>query len=557
MELSLSGRLHEIIRQNSIRTIYEALVELVTNSIDAYSRMGKSRKDVWIYIQRNPEKHFLSVVDQARGMSKDEMLNNLLVVGGYTATDDSRGFIGRGCKDCSFLGDITFTSVKDDLINQLIIYQNRTADILIDNLPVTQEDRDKYKIDVNGFHVKLALPAGTIPKVDVFYDNLKNNIYLRNIYQDATVVVKEESTGFDKKVVFTYPERKLVVACDYDVPGYNAKARLEIYKSKTAMPFPRSSDQRQFAINVQSSKTIFENSALYYSGGSKVQDYIFNPNIQYISGVLICDKIEELAREAVGGNITSSNPYLIIDPNRRNGLMKEHPFTAALYQYAYYMLSIIIERVQDTREEDLLGNGNSADLMKSLSDFVTSMLPGSSTMYAFRTHEDQDKLNLLTQTMKNVELDSEFLGLTWEQLQELSRNKSIQLTQDTVTSSGFNISFTKDPTLNTPYTILYLPSGISMKINANDPSIKPFINITEESVEMTNIGKGMTAVGSMVTDATTDLVVRRNIMQNNTSVLDISGFNEYQYTYNSSRYNLAPSIYSRVLASIDAGRELS
>lgn len=553
MELTLSGRLHEVIRQNSIRTIYEALVELITNSDDAYRKVNKTHKDIWVEIVRDPENSKVDVytIDQARGMSKTEMIDSLLTVGSYTASDDSRGFIGRGCKDCSFLGDITFTCIKDGKLNQLVIRQTRVAEILIDDVDVTKEARDQYKIIENGCNVKMRVSSNLVAEINIFYDSLKNNVYLRNVYSSTYVVVKEREQNFDKRVVFQYPERKLVVSCDYDVPGYDTVAHLEIYRSSVQMPFPRCPDQRQFAINVQSSRTIFENSALYFNGDSKIQDYIFNPNIQFISGTLWCDKIEQLAKEAIEGKLTPLNPYLVIDPNRRNGLMKDHPFTAALYQQAYYMLSIIIERVQDTREEDLLGDGNSSDILKSLSDFVNDLLPGTSTMYAFRSHEDQDKLNRLSETMKNVDLDSEFLGLTWEQIQELAKNKYLQFDSSEVSGNGFNISFTQDPTVTTPYTILYLPGKVSMKINTRDPTISPFINVTDGAVDLVNSGKSMTSIGNMVLEATTDLIVRRNVMQSQTSNLDINGFNEYIYTYNTGRGTIAPGIFSRVMSGIE------
>lgn len=548
MELTLSGRLHEVIRQNSIRTAYEALVELVTNSVDAYNKVNNDRRDIWIEVSRGNEgKTALIVTDQARGMNHDEMKSSLLVVGGYTASDNSRGFIGRGCKDCSFLGNISFTCIKDGVLNKLIIYQNRTAEFLIENVPVDDNIRKLYQIVINGCRVELECTSNLIPHIHEFYECLRCNVFLRNIYSDCMIVLKEPSLNFDQRLIFHYPERNLVISCDYEVPGYNTTAHLEIYRSKLPMPFPKASDQRQFAINVQSSRSVFENSALYYIGGAKVQDYIFNPNIQLISGTLTCEAIESIAKDAIDGKISPSNPYLVIDPNRRNGLVKDHPFTIALYQYAYYVLSIIIQRVQDTREEDLLGNGDCADLMKSLSDFISNMLPDSGPLYAFRTHDDQDKLNKLAETIKNVNLDSEFLGLTWEQIQEMARNKFIQLESNNVNSKSFDISFTKDPTVTTPYTLLYLPGKVSMKINANDPIISPYINITDTEVNLINAGKAMTSVGNLVIDATSDLVVRRNIMQNQTSSLDINGFNEYQYSYNSSRYNVAPGIFSRIL----------
>ena len=556
MELEISSRLLETTRQNSIRTVNEALVELITNSIDAYSTTGKERRDVWITIDRkDKERVNLNVIDQAKGMSIQEMRSAILTVGNYTSSDSSRGFFGRGAKDCSFLGNITFTGIKDGKISQIVIYQTMKAVILIEDEPVNDIHRNEYKIIENGLHVNMKLLHSMVSRTDVLYNELKNNVYLRDIYSRNMIVLKEEDIFFDQRITFSYPERKSVLICDYDVPGYNTKAHLEIYVSKERMPFPKTSDQRQFGINIQSSKTIFENSALYYSGtGKVVQDYIFNDNIRRISGVLICDEIEKLARDAVSGNVSSTNPYLVIDPSRRGGLIKDHPFTAALYESAYYALSIIIEKVQDTHEESILENGNSADFMKSLSDFMSNQLPKNAIMYAFRTHEDQDKLDKLTNNMQNVQLDSEFLGLTWEQLQELSRNRSLNLDQGSTSSAGFDISFSKDPTMNTPYSLLYLPGKVSMKINANDTSIKPFIEITDNSVNMVNIGKGYTAVANMVTDAATDLTVRKNIMQNNTNSLDINGFNEYQYSYNDSRYNIAPAIYSRVISSIEAAK---
>jgi hypothetical protein len=551
MELTLSGRLHEVIRQNSIRTAYEALVELATNSVDAYNRVGNfSYQDIWIEVIRNQgangDKVKLIITDQARGMTNAEMQSSLLVVGSYTASNTSRGFIGRGCKDCSFLGDISFTCIRDGLLNKLIIYQNRTAEFLITDQPINSDLRKEYQIINNGCRVELTCMSTLIPPINEFYTCLSNNVYLRNIYTTSFVTLKERQSNFDKRVTFSYPPRTLVISCDYDIPAYNTTAHLEIYRSKVKMPFPKTADQRQFAINVQSSKSIFENSALYYMGDPKVQDYIYNPNIQFISGTLTCDAIETLAMDAINGNITPSNPYLIIDPNRRNGLLKDHPFTAALYQYAYYMLSIIVQRVQDTNEDDKIGNGDCADLMNSLSNFVSDMLPENTPLYTFRTHDDQDKLNLLSDVMKNVNLDSDFLGLTWEQIQQLAQDKYLQVDGNNVNSSRFSISFTQDPTITTPYNLLYLPSGISMKINANDPTIKPFVNISDTQVNLVNAGKAMTTVGHMVIDATSDLSVRGGIIQNQTSTLDINAFNEYQYTYGAARSNITAGVFSRI-----------
>jgi hypothetical protein len=563
MSLTLTSRFHEIVRQTSIRTIYEALVELITNSVDSYNRNGMSKRDIWVTIHRGEPRTSVSVTDQAGGMSREEMLTNLLTIGSYTASENSRGFFGRGCKDCSFLGDIQFTCFKNGMVNQLTIKQDRNVTIDMEDVTATEDHRSEYGILQNGTHISIFCSASIIRPISRFYSSLRNNIYLRNIYMDSLVVLKEKAQGFDKLVTFSYPDRKLIISADYDVPGYNTSAHLEIYRSVEKMPFPPNRDERQYGINVQSSRSIFENCALYHDDGGRVQDYIFNPNIQYISGSITCDSIETLAKDSIDGNnrielkdgiftIDPMNPFLVIDPNRREGLVKSHPFTVALYRHAYQLLSIIIERIQDMSEEDLLGNGNSADLMKSLADFINQMLPESSPLYVFRTHEDQEKLNQVVDSLKNVNLDNEFLGLTWEQIQALKDDKYLNIDKTTRVNNGMDISFSNDPTMQTPYIILYLPGKISLKLNVNDPSLKPFITMNDESVDMINVGKGMTAVGSMVVDAISDVGVRRDIIKGKTSSLNIDGFNGYQYLYNNIRSNIAGGIYSRVMSSIEA-----
>jgi hypothetical protein len=218
------------------------------------------------------------------------------------------------------------------------------------------------------------------------------------------------------------------------------------------------------------------------------------------------------------------------------------------------MLSIIIGRIQDSREDDLVDNGNSADLMDSLSDFLSKLLPESTPLYAFRSHDDQDNLNAVADILKNVKLDSDFLGLTWDEVKDLSGGKIIMIDQSKIEKSGIKISFTKDPTVLTPYIIQYLPGRVSLKINTNDPSIKPYINITDDKVDLVNIGKAMTTVGNMVVDAVTDVGVRRDVLKGETSSLDITSFNEYQYSYNNIRNNIANGVFNRVMSGMVAAK---
>jgi hypothetical protein len=91
-----------------------------------------------------------------------------------------------------------------------------------------------------------------------------------------------------------------------------------------------------------------------------------------------------------------------------------------------------------------------------------------------------------------------------------------------------------------------------MKININDPSMKAFVTTNSDAVNLVNPGKALTAVGTMVTEATGDMIVRRNIMTNKTSSLDINSFNEYNSHYNSVRQDIAPNIFSSILGGISS-----
>lgn len=552
LNLTLSGRLHEIIRQTSIRTIYEAIVELVTNADDAYRSINQNQKDIKIeVIRKNTGKTYLSIIDQASGMSYDDMNLNLLTVGNYTATESSRGMMGRGAKDCSFLGNIIFTCIKENKLNQLIIYQNRTADFLQKDIEVTDDIRLTYRIINNGCHVELEVDNTLVPPIDKLSSGIINNIYLRKLLKEPCTTILLKEGDFNQRLKYTDPKRKLVVSCDYDIPEYNTSAKLEIYRSDDELPYNPISDQSSYGILVSSDKSVYECSALYHVD-TAVQDYMWNPNIRYITGSLLCNDIDRIAREATNGNINSKNPYLLIDPNRRNGLVKDHPFTIALYHHAYQLLDIIISRIQDTRDDKLMESGNASDVFNSLNDLVSSLLPPESVLYTWRTKDDHEKLKEIANTVKNVNLDSNFLGLTWEEIQKIAADKYLQVTKTSVYGNSFKISFSNDPKLKGAYQILYLPAKISMKINANDHMIKPYISVDNNVVNLTNPGKALTSIGSMVIEATNNMIVRRNVLSGKTTALDITALNEYMYHINDARESVAPNVFSRILTGIQS-----
>lgn len=88
--------------------LMNALVELLTNADDAYLRNSDHESPIFVAC----DKARLIVIDQAGGLSFDDMLNCFTKEGVDTHTDGvtTRGLFGRGAKDCAIFGSITFVS---------------------------------------------------------------------------------------------------------------------------------------------------------------------------------------------------------------------------------------------------------------------------------------------------------------------------------------------------------------------------------------------------------------------------------------------------------------
>src|SRR4030042_273422 len=84
----------------AIRSVLDALVELVTNSDDAYGP-GEERGKIIITVtrERGERSGIIVVKDRAGGMTLDEMKQKILRYGAFSAGERRRGFMGRGAKD--------------------------------------------------------------------------------------------------------------------------------------------------------------------------------------------------------------------------------------------------------------------------------------------------------------------------------------------------------------------------------------------------------------------------------------------------------------------------
>jgi len=94
-------------RELAMPTIFEALVEIITNSDDAYEKLNNSLNyvgDVRIEYFRGGKKNptILRVKDKACGMDFEEMKSKFMKYHKRTSTT-SRNFFGRGLRDVTAL----------------------------------------------------------------------------------------------------------------------------------------------------------------------------------------------------------------------------------------------------------------------------------------------------------------------------------------------------------------------------------------------------------------------------------------------------------------------
>jgi hypothetical protein len=112
--------------------IVRGLIELITNSDDAYADLDDNRcgKIVVEVEHRRNQPWRVVVRDRASGMSAETLEQRLTRLGGRTSGfesgQDRRGNLGRGAKDLAAFGDVTFSSIHEGRFSQLILHSNST-----------------------------------------------------------------------------------------------------------------------------------------------------------------------------------------------------------------------------------------------------------------------------------------------------------------------------------------------------------------------------------------------------------------------------------------------
>jgi hypothetical protein len=240
--------------RQTIKSLIDAIVELLTNSDDSYRRLEQqgTKPDGWIEIavlrQRGGKWKYLLVSDHAEGMNLDELLAALEyggITSGFERGISVRGLWGRGLKETILaLGKGSIQSVKDGRKCEVEIWWDSEAGkplrkILKDDEPSSTR---------NGTTVKVFAADDTelrAPKFETLYDQISQHYALRDIVQvravwlimEGSPNVRSSITRRLKRIKFNYPPGDLVLCEKLNTPfGW---AELKVWEAMSPLRFAR------------------------------------------------------------------------------------------------------------------------------------------------------------------------------------------------------------------------------------------------------------------------------------------------------------------------------
>lgn len=333
----------------TIRSISDAVVELVTNSDDSYRKIGADRKKtqgtICIFVHRGKRGKCkeLKVTDFAQGMSKDELEKALEFGGetsGFEAGRSVRGLFGKGLKEVIIaLGEGEIYTIKDNKLSAVKMWFDKgvTRYSDINELYASGEMRKEIGIEGDsGTVVKIKVKKDkiSVPTCKTFKTQVERHYALRDINSSPERKIwlefqsykRSETSGANKITTllqYSYPKGKLLFDENIRVPKYNDEIHLKIWESNTQLSSPRNNFSGEAGILVKTKGAILDNRLFKYEN---------EPAALYFFGKAVCKGLEDRIRE----DFREHGGTGLIDPNR-GGIEWRHEY--------YQMIQNIIEKI--------------------------------------------------------------------------------------------------------------------------------------------------------------------------------------------------------------------
>lgn len=354
--LEIGDRYYRQNRSIAVPDIYAALVEIITNCDDSYGRMHQKNKnlpdggDILIEIQRHIARPSLLIVkDRAEGITLEGMREKFGTVGGeVTAGEGLRGYMARGLKDCTHLGEIRVDSIVEGKHYACRLTRDPT-EFCVEETGMKARASLRKDIGIerkNGTKITLEYEGAGFPQFSSVKRMLPLHYALRNIFAKdgpSKVLIRRNESDQPERLVFPPLQGKLVVDEPFDVKNYpEAEGHLKIWKAP--QPLPDEDFQfRRSGILVTSGRGIHQCTLFEHEHGDEFAKHYY--------GRLECSYIATLLREFDESEPTESNPFFLLDPSRRQGLDPKHPFTKAFFAHPKKCLTKLIEQDRQAQKE--------------------------------------------------------------------------------------------------------------------------------------------------------------------------------------------------------------
>jgi len=330
--------------------VIRALVELITNSDDSYTRMEENLEFEEGRIEIEYRKHescgIFLVRDHAEGMSTEDVCNNFKEYGaptsGLKAGKKVRGYFGQGAKDALVsMSNGTLYTFKDDKFTKcdLFIEEDKPWYDISDVVVATKELRAEHKIYENGtvaFFLAHPKVTGTVPRFDTIHQELANHYLLRKIMSNPRrkVTLKNLNKKEYRKLGYVNPKGQEIFSEEFNV-DYGKYGSFPIYLSisRAETELNQTGDDRNGGLLMVDEEGIVLGISLF--------KYENEPLAANLFGEVKIGRFRELLVEEEA-----------VLSEERDGLLKRHPFCKLLLQEIEQRLSKVVEKERTRKQNE-------------------------------------------------------------------------------------------------------------------------------------------------------------------------------------------------------------
>ena len=363
-------------RDLAMPTIYEAFLEMLTNSDDAYEKLHGSLNylgDVRIEYDRGGKKNptIVRVKDKAVGMNFEEMKDKLMTYHKRTSTT-SRNFFGRGLRDVTALGDVKVSSIKNGMFSEITMFKDLNVQASANNDQPNKEDIKYLGTKKHGTVIEVKIPVGSKPQYNPYIESiistLPRHYALSRVLDSKKKTMNLEIVPDGKKpikIIHTEPDGDLVYDEKLPIQKYNTSCRFRLFKLKNLIEENYTSSFKTTGISVFGKKTCFQKNFL-----DKNIDR--EPLAQRYYGYLECEHIDFLMEQWHDNEKNNRkhdplNSSFILNPTRTEGIKSDHPFAIELFREP-------IKIIKNFINEDRKNSSNKNQKDEKLSKLVDEMV---------------------------------------------------------------------------------------------------------------------------------------------------------------------------------------